>query len=230
MGLKENITSLNERISGACQKVGRESSTVTLLAATKTISATTVNEALALGIHHIGENTVQEAHDKFPHLEQGQHHIPVVKHMIGHLQTNKVKLAVQLFDVIQSVDSLKLAKEINKRAQNAGKLMPVFIEVNVAGEENKGGIPRDDVPGFYDHLLRLQNLRVDGLMTLAPYVPQEETRPYFMEMSKLATILKIPHLSMGMTSDFEIAIEEGSTMVRIGEGIFGKRKKDTNTT
>lgn len=232
MGLKENIISINQRIAQTCQRVGRDPSTVTLLAATKTISAAKVNEALSLGIHHIGENTIQESEDKFPQLAKlhaplhAQKHTPIktpIKHMIGHLQTNKVKLAVQLFDVIQSVDSLKLAKEINKRASNAGKLMPIFIEVNVAEEESKGGIPIDEVPSFYDHLLRLQNLRVDGLMTIAPYLPAEETRPFFMEMSKLATVLKIRHLSMGMTNDFEIAIEEGSTMVRIGEGIFGKR-------
>ncbi len=210
MGIAENIESIRKRIEGAAK--GRN---VVLMAVTKKASIRQIRESIGCGINVIGESRVDVAIDKFFRL-------PVVeKHMIGHLQCNKAKLAVQHFDVIQSVDSLKLAKEIDKRAKGLDKVMPVMIEVNVSGEDQKYGISPLETEHFYDKLLKLTNIKVTGLMAMAPYVAPKETRPYFIKMKRLNDVLKLPHLSMGMSNDFEVAVEEGSTMVRIGTAIFG---------
>lgn len=144
------------------------------------------------------------------------------KHLIGHLQTNKVKEAVKLFDTIQSVDSLKLAKEINKRATELQKVMPIMIEINISGETQKYGIPPETTAKFYQDLSELPYLKVVGLMAIAPDIPAEETRPYFQKMKQLFDQFNLKWLSLGMTNDYEIAIEEGSNMVRIGTALFGK--------
>jgi len=202
MGIKENL----EAVLGSIAKCGQ----VSLVVVTKKATIAQTIEAIESGATIIGENRVHEAARKFPHLP------PVEKHMIGHLQTNKVKIAVRLFDCIQTVDSLKLANEIDKRTE---KLMPVMIQVS-NGEAHKFGIEYSEAAGFYDKLKKLENLKVVGLMAMAPFVEPELTRPFFRKMKKLQDELGLEQLSLGMTNDYEIAIEEGSTMVRIGTRIF----------
>jgi len=208
MSIQSNIAEILKRIEEAKVQSGQD---VTLMAVTKKSTLAQTTEAISAGIRVIGENRVQAAAEKFPHLP------PVEKHMIGHLQTNKVKHAVKLFDCIQSVDTLKLAKEIDKRTVS---VMPVMIEVNVSGEEQKYGVPPTDVDVFYDKMLKLTNLRVVGLMTMAPYVDKEETRQYFKKLRKINETLGLKYLSMGMSNDFEVAVEEGSNLVRVGTAIF----------
>lgn len=216
MGVTENLLSVRARIQAASVQAGRSAEEITLVAVTKQADITQIREALNCGITAFGENRVLEAIERLKSLS------PVEKHMLGHLQTNKVKAAVQFFDCIQSVDSLKLAKEIDKQALSLGKLMPVMIEVKF--EEQKQGIEPDEIEGFYNSLIKLTNIKVIGLMTMAPYVPAEQTRPYFQKMKKLNERLGLRHLSMGTSNDFEVAIEEGSTMVRIGSAIFGTKQ------
>lgn len=213
MGITENIASVRQRMAAACHRAGRNPRDVTVLAVTKRSPPDDIRVAVGAGITAIGESRVLESIDKFRELP------PVEKHLIGHLQSNKARLAVQYFDVIQSVDSLKLAKEIHRHAPAFGKVMPVMIEVQF--EEQKHGVPPDEVHAFYKELLKLTDIKVIGLMTMAPLVPAEETRPYFRKMRELNERLGLRHLSMGMSNDFEVAVDEGSTMVRIGTAIFG---------
>ncbi len=210
MSVDQNIISINERIRGALERSGRTDS-VSVLAATKYADIAQIKEAIVSGIRLIGENRVKEALGKFPSLP------PVEKHMIGHLQTNKVKLAVKYFDCIQSVDSFRLAKKISRRA---GKKMKVMIEINISGDERKFGIAPDDAGNFLDSLITLENIDVVGIMAIAPYDEPEETRSYFRQMKRMNDSLKLAHLSMGMSNDYVIAVEEGSTMVRLGSAIF----------
>jgi PLP dependent protein len=212
MAVAERIATVRERIRAAAESVGRDESEITLLAVTKSSGRPEIMDAIAAGITAIGESRLPDAIDKISGLS-------VEKHFIGHLQSNKARLAVGHFDCIQTVDSLKLAREIDTQAKGFGKVMPIMIEVNF--EEQKNGIRPDAVIGFYNQILALTNIRVIGLMTMAPYVPAEETRPYFKKMKKLNNTLNLRYLSMGMSNDFEIAIQEGSTMVRIGSAIFG---------
>ncbi|MDP2907616.1 MAG: YggS family pyridoxal phosphate-dependent enzyme [Nanoarchaeota archaeon] len=194
-------------------------SNVKLIAVTKTRAVEEIKEAVGSGVTCIGENRVQEAEEKFPYL------LKVEKHMIGSLQTNKVRLAVELFDMIQSVDSLKLAKEIDKRCEAIGKVMPVLVEVNIGDEPNKHGIKLEDVKSFVKEISQLKNVDVQGLMCVAPLVSPEEARPYFKKMKRaFDSINGLKWLSMGMSNDYKVAIEEGSNMVRIGTAIFGERK------
>ncbi len=194
-------------------------SNVKLIAVTKTRTVEEIKEAIISGITCIGENRVQEANEKFSLLPK------VEKHMIGGLQTNKVRLAVELFDMIQSVDSLKLAREIDKRCEDIGKVMPVLVEVNIGEESNKHGIKLKDVGSFVKEISQLKNISVQGLMCVAPLVSPEEARPYFKKMKQsFDSINGLKWLSMGMSNDYKTAIEEGSNMVRIGTAIFGERK------
>jgi len=194
-------------------------SDVKLIAVTKTRTVEEIKQAIKAGIACIGENRVQEAEEKFPLLPN------VEKHMIGSLQTNKVKLAVKLFDMIQSVDSLKLAKEIDKRCKAINKVMPILVEINIGDEASKHGIKPEDVEGFVKEISKLKNIKVYGLMCVAPLVNPEEARPYFKQMKRLFdSIGNMKWLSMGMSNDYKIAIEEGSNMIRIGTAIFGERK------
>jgi hypothetical protein len=194
-------------------------SNVKLIAVTKTRTVEEIKEAIGSGITCIGENRVQEAEEKFPLLPK------VEKHLIGSLQTNKVRLAVELFDVIQSVDSLKLAKEIDKRCKAINKVMPVLVEVNIGEESNKHGIRLGDVESFVKEISQLKNVDIQGLMCVAPLVSPEEARPYFKKMKQTFDSIKgLKWLSMGMSNDYKVAIEEGSNMVRIGTAIFGERK------
>ena len=207
------------RIASACLRSGRSPDEVTLVAVCKGFAPAAIREAVAAGVRHLGENRVQEAEAKRPHLAE----LPpdVVWHMVGHLQTNKVKTALGLFDIIQSVDSLHLAETVSRRAPRA---VPVFLEVNVAGEPTKYGFSPQELPKAAEDIARLPNLDVRGLMTVAPFVAdQNEVRPVFRRLREMACSLGLRELSMGMTDDFEVAVEEGATHVRIGRAIFGER-------
>ncbi len=226
-GIKDNIEAIRSRIERAAAKVGRSASQIELVAVSKTVEAERVNQAIRCGIDTIGENRVQEAEDKFKMITG-----PVKKHLVGHLQTNKTKKAVELFDFIQSVDSQRIAEEISKRALDAGKIMDVLVEVNTSCEETKFGLETNEVLPLIETISKLEGIRIKGLMTIGLFSDDpEDTRPCFrrlvelFERVKSAEIPKVEmrYLSMGMTSDFEVAIQEGSNMVRVGTGVFGLR-------
>ncbi|MDK2810625.1 MAG: dependent protein [Petroclostridium sp.] len=228
--LKDNISNIRTRIAQAAERAGRNAEEITLVAVTKTVDAGIINEAIKLGINHIGENKVQEIIQKYDLIDRTQ---GVKWHLIGHLQTNKVKYIVDKVDLIHSIDSVKLAMEVNKRAEKINKIMEVLIQVNVAGEESKFGISVEQCDEFVKEISRLPNIRVKGLMTIAPYTQDpEEVRPYFRKLKDLSIDIKqkkydnvdMEYLSMGMTGDFEVAIEEGANIVRVGTAIFGQRQ------
>ncbi len=211
------LTQVRDGIAAACERSGRSPKEVTLIAVSKGLRAAAVREAAAAGVTDIGENRVQEAADKRPELVDVS---GVSWHMIGHLQTNKVKVALSLFDVIHSVDSLRLAQAISNRALSD---VPVFLEVNVSQEPTKTGFTIDEVSDAY-RAVRLLHLDIRGLMTIAPLTDRDEdVRPIFRELRQTAQRLGLEQLSMGMTNDYAIAIEEGATHVRIGRAIFGER-------
>ena len=213
----ERLALVRERVARAAERAGRSPAEVTIVAVSKSFPTQAIEEAAAAGIAHVGENRVQEAAAKIPSL----HHLPVTWHMVGHLQTNKAKTALELFDIIQSVDSLRLAEALNRRAERA---IAVLLEVSVAGEASKFGFPPQEVVQAAEAVGRLPHLDVCGLMTIAPLVSDpEEVRPVFRELRRLRDALGLAELSMGMTDDFEVAIEEGATVVRIGRAIFGER-------
>jgi PLP dependent protein len=225
--LAENLDHIRERIVDACGRVGRAPSSVTLLAVTKAQPPEMVNEAARLGLTLFGENKVQEARAKIP-LCSGR----LQWHMIGHLQSNKCRDAVQLFSLIQSVDSLHLAEEINRRADQAAKSMPVLLEVNVVGEASKFGYKPAELLSDLRQLNSFPRIEVHGLMTIPPWSPRpEKSRPVFRKLNELKRECEqilgapLPHLSMGMSGDFEVAVEEGATIVRIGTALFGERRK-----
>ena len=216
-----NINQIRERIRSAAARAGRRPEDVTLVAVSKTVEPERVEMALAAGQGLFGESKVQEAKAKIP-LVSGRAHW----HMIGHLQTNKAREAVALFEVIHSVDSVKLAVELSKCAERAGKTQAILLEVNVSGEASKFGLKPEALEFTLTEINRLPRLEVQGLMTIAPYVEEiEKARPYFRRLRELRDGLSLRELSMGMTHDFEIAIEEGATLVRVGAAIFGERKR-----
>jgi pyridoxal phosphate enzyme (YggS family) len=215
--IAERIALVRERVARAAERAGRSPADVTIVAVSKSFPAQAIEEAAAAGIAHIGENRVQEAIAKILSLR----HLPVTWHMLGHLQTNKAKTALELFDIIQSMDSLRLAQALSRRAERP---IPVLLEVNVAGEASKFGLSPPEVLQAAETVGRLPHLNVCGLMTIAPLVSDpEEVRPVFRELRRLRDALGLAELSMGMTDDFEVAIEEGATMVRIGRAIFSER-------
>jgi pyridoxal phosphate enzyme (YggS family) len=223
-----NINEIRQRIKSAAVRCQRNPDSIKLLAVTKTVSPAIVSKAIAAGISEFGENYVQEAKEKIAVIEQRVHW-----HMIGHLQTNKARYAVNLFDYIHSVDRIELAKEISKRAGLTGCKINILIEINVSGEKTKNGIAPADAIGLIKYISTLENISVKGLMTMAPYSDDpEDSRPYFSALSNLQKNIigegiagiQMDELSMGMTDDFEIAIEEGATIVRIGRAIFGERR------
>lgn len=225
MSVRENYDRLMKRIEAACQRAGRPSSEVMLLPVAKGHPAEAVNEAAALGLRVFGENKVQEAKAKIP---QCPGHLSW--HMIGHLQSNKCRDAVQWFSTVESVDSVELAAELNKWAEKLGKRLPVLLEVNVAGEASKFGFAPEAALAAIGPINALPRLEIQGLMTVAPYTPApERVRPFFKQLRELRERCSerlgapLPHLSMGMSGDFEIAIEEGATIVRIGTALFGER-------
>ncbi|MDH7481193.1 MAG: YggS family pyridoxal phosphate-dependent enzyme [Armatimonadota bacterium] len=222
MSIADNLRRVKDRISAAAERVGRSAEDIVLVAVTKTVGIDRIEEALAAGVTDIGENYVQDALAKFEAIG-----LRARWHMIGHLQTNKVRIAVGIFDLIQTVDSVKLAREIGKRSVAIGKTSDVLIEVNISGEESKFGVAPDQALDLVEEVLGIEGVRLQGLMGIAPFVDNQAViRRSFAKLKKLWDELPIDHrvwLSMGMTSDFEIAIEEGSNMVRIGTAIFGPR-------
>ncbi len=220
MTIEENMKEINARISRACERSGRSPDEVTMVAISKTQSPEAVHAAFRAGIRHFGENRVQEAGGKLPELKEIRDQS--TWHMVGHLQTNKVKTALELFDIIQSVDSLKLAAFLSR---NAHGNVPVFLQVNLAGEETKSGFSIEELAEAASRIEAMPNLKVDGLMTIAPLVDDpEEARPVFRQLRLLGQSLGLKQLSMGMTDDLEVAVEEGATIVRIGRAIFGERR------
>ena len=217
--VKTNLEAVQRRIAEACRRSRRSPQEVTLIAATKSVDSATIEAAFDLGIRDFGENRVQDANRKIKALALLQPR--PIWHMIGHLQSNKVKMALQLFDVIQSVDSAQLAEHIQKLGFSD---KPVLLQVNVAAEKTKSGFSLYDIEDTLQNTPILKNLKVKGLMTIAPLVKDPlEVRPIFRQLRQLRDRFGLEHLSMGMTNDFEVAVEEGATMVRIGRAIFGER-------
>lgn len=219
MSIATNIAQVHSRIQAACERAGRSPDDVTLIAVTKGFPAQAVRDGFAAGLRHFGENRAQEAAEKLPALADIR---PAVTwHMIGHLQTNKVKTVLGLFDIIHSVDSFHLAEAISRRALNT---VPAFLEVNASGEPSKFGFATEELSDGFNRISRLPNIDVRGLMTVAPLsTDPESVRPVFRRLREAARALDLPQLSMGMTDDFEIAIEEGATHIRVGRAIFGDR-------
>lgn len=217
MDISRNIRDVEQHIAAAARKAGRDPDEITLVAVTKGLPAQAIEAAITAGIHNIGENRVQEAHSKIAQLSTSG--VRPTWHMIGHLQRNKVKTAVEIFDIIHSVDSLRLADEINSKAP---QILPVLLQVNVSSEVTKSGFSVSELPEALKYIRAMPNLEARGLMTIAPMARDpEEVRPVFRALRELRDSLGLDHLSMGMTDDFEVAIEEGATMVRIGRAIFG---------
>ncbi|QQS49253.1 MAG: YggS family pyridoxal phosphate-dependent enzyme [Acidobacteriota bacterium] len=230
--LKERLDGVMARMAEACRRAGRSSSDVRLVAVSKTVSIERIREAIEAGVRILGENRVQEAAGKIPALREISDAAGVAWHFIGRLQSNKARRAVEIFDFIESIDSLKLAERVNTIAGELGRRVPVLIEVNLGEEASKSGAAAGDVPGICERMAGLENLSLRGLMTVPPFLEDlEELRPFFRRLRKLrdeaigAGIVgpEFTELSMGMSHDFEVAIEEGATMVRIGTAIFGPR-------
>lgn len=226
--ISENLIKIQDRIRKSARKAGREPSEVTLIAVTKKVEPKKIKEAVANGVRVFGESYVQEAEEKIGKIKDHS----IKWHFIGHLQKNKAKLAVELFDFIQTVDSPELAVELNKKAKEP---INILIEVNLAREKTKTGVDAEGAVKLARAISELPNLRLKGLMTIPPFnEAPEASRPYFIALRRLAERInkeKFPgvsmkELSMGMSNDFEVAIEEGATMVRIGTAIFGARKKE----
>jgi len=223
-GIQERLAAVQRRIETAAARSGRPSSTVTLVAVSKTMSAAAIREAVSAGVKILGENRVQEAREKIEALPGAAEW-----HLIGHLQTNKAKLAVGLFDCIHSLDSVRLAQELGRHAEEAGRRLRCLVEVNLGEETQKSGVDAAEVRPLLEAARRLPQLSVQGLMTIPPFLPDPESvRLFFRRLRDLRDRLEsegwtLPDLSMGMSHDFEVAIEEGATLVRIGTAIFGSR-------
>ena len=221
MSIRDNLRRVQERIEAACQRAGRSPDEVTLVGVTKTVGPDAVIEAYEAGLRDFGENRVQEAVAKIDTVAQLG--VEARWHLIGHLQTNKVKLAAGCFGIIHSVDSVRLSREISRRYESD---VPVLLEVNVAQDPAKFGFAPEEVAAALREIAVLPHLDVRGLMTIAPITTNpDETRPTFRRLRELRDDLALAELSMGMSGDFEVAIEEGATMVRVGTAIFGPRDK-----
>lgn len=228
--IAENIKNVQNRIKKAAEKVGRDAKDIKLVTVTKTVDVIRIKEAIESGLSIFGENRVQEAQKKVTSSELRVPSGKIEWHFIGHLQTNKAKHAVQLFDMIQSIDSTALAEELNKQAAKINKIQDALIEVKLSEEETKHGVPKNELMELLESTRDMKNLNILGLMTIPPFFDDaEKTRPYFRRLRELRDDagkrgFRLHELSMGMSHDFEIAIEEGATMVRIGTAIFGERK------
>jgi pyridoxal phosphate enzyme (YggS family) len=227
MSIAQNLKSVQDRIAAAAKRAGRNPSSVRLVVVTKTVDAGRVREAAAAGATILGENRVQEAKEKIEQLGRVAHW-----HLIGRLQSNKAKYAVRLFDLIHSVDSIELAKELDRQAAKVGKVQDVLVEVSIAGEAAKAGVSAAGASGMVREAAKLDHVAIKGLMTMPPFSENpEDARPYFRRLRELASAItaeNIPNvsmqeLSMGMSGDFETAVEEGATLVRVGTAIFGIR-------
>lgn len=223
----ENLGAVKERIAKAAARVGRDPDSITLVAVTKTVAVDRIREAIEAGHGVFGENRVQEAQEKVQALGRR-----VQWHLIGHLQRNKVRYVGDLFEMIHSVDSLPLAQDIDRRAAQRGIVMPILIQVNIGDEGTKSGVPATEAPALVQAIATLSHIAVKGLMSVPPPVADpEDARPYCVQLRRLAEQIgqaNIPHvsmaeLSMGMSHDFEVAIQEGATLVRVGSAIFGPR-------
>ena len=226
-GIEENLKIVQKRITEAALKTGRQPGDITLVAVTKTVASDLINQAIGCGVTVIGENRVQEATQKYPDISG-----PVQWHLIGHLQSNKAKKAVEMFSLIHSIDSLNLAQEVGRRALEANKVQEILLEVNTSGEPQKYGFGLEEVPNVLNGIKDIDGVKVMGLMTVGPLTEDDQRvrkafrrlRIIFQDAAKLGLPkVQMKHLSMGMSGDFETAIEEGSTMVRIGSAIFGVR-------
>ena len=228
MDLKKRLENVKDRINKAAFKCGRDPESIHLVAVSKTISTNRVREAIMAGVTTLGENYVQEARNKFNVLGT----FPVSWHFIGHLQSNKAKYAVRLFDLIHSVDTLKLAHELNKQSNKVNKIQDVLIQINISKEPSKSGSDIQNAANLIKDIVLLENVSVKGLMAMPPFFNNpEKARPYFIalrdirdQIQKVFPGVVLNELSMGMTVDFEVAIEEGATLVRIGTAIFGERR------
>jgi pyridoxal phosphate enzyme (YggS family) len=227
VSIKDNLLALEKGIRGACDRAGRNRADITLVAVSKTRAPAEVEEAIRAGIKHVGENRVQEAHAKKPQVR-----LAATWHLVGVLQTNKARKALDLFDTIDSVDSPHLAEELQRRCNQMDRRIDVLVEVNTSGETSKHGVMPDETPDLVAEILKFDRLSLRGLMTIGPgYAIQdpEASRPCFGILRALAEDCRrrfsvpLPHLSMGMSSDFAIGIEEGATIIRIGTAIFGLR-------
>ena len=228
LDLARRISEVRQRISLACSRVRRNPSEITLVAVTKTVSPDIIGQAISLGLDTFGENKVQEARTKISQIGE-----KVNWHMIGHLQTNKVKEAIEFFNLIHSIDSLRLLEELNQRAGKINKKVDILLEVNVSAERSKYGFPEGEILRVIKAMEKYPSLKLHGFMTMAPLSPRaEDSRPYFRRLFNLSQEIsgeilpenvEMRYLSMGMTQDFEVAIEEGANMVRVGRAIFGER-------
>ena len=224
--IRANLEAVRERIARAAERAGRDPDDVTLVGASKKVPVEQIEAALDAGLRHVGENFVQEAIPKHDLIGQR-----ATWHFIGHLQRNKVKYVLPRFDIIESVDSERLAREIGKRAQQAGQQMRVLLQVDVGDETTKFGVSPEQAGELAGLLHSLDGLKLEGLMAMPPFeADPEDARPYFVRLRELRDAIEasnpameLPHLSMGMTHDFEVAVQEGATIVRVGTGIFGPR-------
>jgi pyridoxal phosphate enzyme (YggS family) len=225
--IADNLARVRERMVEAAIRSGRTPDSVKLVGVTKTVDLDRIKEAVSAGLQILGENYVQEARGKIRELKDR-----VSWHFVGRLQTNKAKYAVKLFDMIQTVDSFRLAQELNRRAQPLGRTVPIIIQVNLAGEVSKGGVEPSECLSLIRQVSVLENLQIRGLMTMPPFFDQpERARPYFAQLREMSQKIaeaqvagvEMHELSMGMSGDFEAAIEEGATLIRVGTAIFGER-------
>jgi hypothetical protein len=226
--IKDNLSRVLERMDQAAKKAGRNPGEVTLVAVSKTVETARIREAIEAGVTILGENYVQEAREKIDEIGHG-----VQWHMVGHLQRNKAKYAVTLFDYMHSIDGIGLAHEIDRRAAQKEEKVRGLVEVNLSGETSKFGIGPDAVMDLIRHVAPLEHISIEGLMTMPPYFNEpEKARPYFVRLRELRDRIqgegiegvRLDELSMGMSGDFEVAIEEGATMIRVGTAIFGERR------
>ena len=222
--IADNLKDIKQRITDSAKRAGRNPDEIQLVAVTKMVDIPEVEELIEASQTLFGENRVQEGKRKYEALQNYN----LTWHLIGHLQTNKVKHAVPMFDMIHSVDSFKLAEAINSVSEKLGKIQSILLEINISGETSKFGLESQETIEIVKNILELPNLKLEGLMTMAPFVDDpEEVRPVFRGLKQLRdrleeefTNIKLPHLSMGMTNDFEVAVEEGATLVRIGTALF----------
>ena len=228
--LLENTSAVFKKMSHAAMRAGRRPEDARLVAVTKTVGIDEIRKAADIGLRVFGENKIQEATEKITNLKFEISNSNIEWHLIGHLQRNKAKYAVRLFELIHSLDSEELAADLNREAEKAGKVQRVLIQVKLSTEETKSGIPEQDLPLLVKKVTRLENLKLEGLMTIPPFFADPEpARPFFKRLRELRDELEkkgfvLPELSMGMSDDYEVAIQEGATFVRIGTAIFGERR------
>ncbi len=226
--ISDNVRRVFDKITDTCRKIGRDPKEITLVGVTKFAPVEAINEAILAGISHVAENKVQEGESKYPQLTSAK---PVTRHLIGHLQSNKAKDALQAFDLIQSVDSVKLVKEIEKQAVKLNRVADILVQINTAREEQKYGLAPEDVTAFFDQVVTLPHIRVLGVMAMAPFTDDKQVvAQCFKDLRKFkeqlasqykgSSQIQMRTISMGMSQDLEIALQEGSNMVRIGSAIF----------